>query len=92
MRSSPRVLAVPFLVVGLVACSTTGALTSAARNKLAKDTGCSADQVQVEQLPEERYRASGCGKTETYVCQVAEHAVVSCVPQSSVQPLGEQGK
>jgi len=87
MSRSQRLLsAVPFLLLGgLLACSTTGTLNSAARNKLAKDTGCSADQVQVEQLPEERYRATGCGKTETYVCQVAEHAVVSCVPEASVK-------
>jgi len=36
-----------------------------------------------------KYRASGCQKTETYVCKAAEHAVVSCVPESSLTPLAD---
>ena len=65
----------------------TAALSTAARDNLARSANCPADQVKVEELGDSKYRASGCQKTETYVCQAAEHAVVSCVPQSSVAPL-----
>jgi hypothetical protein len=61
-------------------------LNTAARDSLAKSASCPADQVKVEELGSSRYRATGCGKSETYVCKVAEHAVTSCVPESSVTP------
>ena len=79
------------LVAGtlVAACSTTGALKTAARDTLASSNKCPAEQVQVEELGDSRYRATGCGTTETYVCKVAEHAVTSCLPESSVTPLGE---
>ena len=84
----------PLFVAGtlVAACSTTGALKTAARDTLASSNKCPADQVQVEELGDSRYRATGCGKTETYVCKVAEHAVTSCLPESSVPPLGEPGR
>ena len=74
------------LGVGVGGCAT-GAMSSAARDSLAKSASCPADQVKVEELGDSKYRASGCSKTETYVCKVAEHAVVSCVPEASVAPL-----
>jgi len=76
------------LVLGfcLTACAT-GAMSTAARDNLARSASCPADQVKVEELGDSKYRATGCQKTETYVCKAAEHAVVSCVPESSVAPL-----
>ena len=79
------VLLVAFVVVG-AGCAT-GAMSTAARDNLATSANCPADQVKVEELGDSKYRASGCQKTETYVCKAAEHAVVSCVPESSVPPL-----
>ena len=84
---SPAFLVALVLVgAGLAACAT-GALSTAARDNLAASASCPADQVKVEELGDSKYRASGCQKTETYVCRAAEHAVVSCVPESSVPPL-----
>ena len=40
----------------------------------------------MEELGSSRYRATGCGKSETYVCKAAEYAVTSCVPESSLTP------
>lgn len=76
------------LVLGsfLAACAT-AAMSTAARDNLARSASCPADQVKVEELGDSKYRATGCQKTETYVCKAAEHAVVSCVPESSVPPL-----
>jgi len=74
------------LGVGVGGCAT-GAMSSAARDSLARSASCPADQVKVEELGDSKYRASGCSKTETYVCKVAEHAVVSCIPESAAQPL-----
>jgi hypothetical protein len=71
--------------LNLAACAT-GALSTAARDNLAKSASCPAEQVQVEELGSSRYRATGCGKSETYVCKAAEHAVVSCLPEASVTP------
>jgi len=71
--------------LGLAACAT-GALSTAARNNLAKSASCPTEQVQVEELGSSRYRATGCGKSETYLCKAAEHAVVSCIPESSLTP------
>ena len=87
-RALAPVLLVAFVVVGagLAGCAT-GALSTAARDDLAASASCPADQVKVEELGDSKYRASGCQKTETYVCKAAEHAVVSCVPESSVRPL-----
>ena len=81
---SPVLLAA-FVVVG-AGCAT-GAMSTAARDNLAASASCPADQVKVEELGDSKYRASGCQKTETYVCKAAEHAVVSCIPESSAQPL-----
>jgi|SRR5215813_7989826 len=86
-ESSLRLLLVAGVL--LAACSTTGALKTAARDTLSSSNKCPAEQVQVEALGDSRYRATGCGKAETYVCKVAEHAVTSCLPESSVPPLGE---
>jgi hypothetical protein len=81
----------PFLLAALaLAGCATAALSTAARDTMAKTAGCPADQVKVEELGSSRYKASGCDKTETYVCKAAEHAVVSCVPESSVPPLPDQ--
>jgi hypothetical protein len=78
----------PFLLSALtLAACATGAMSTAARDNLVRSANCSADQVKVEELGDSKYRASGCNRTETYVCKAAEHAVVSCVPESSVQPL-----
>ena len=85
-RALSPVLLVAFVVVGLFGCAT-AALSTAARDNLAASASCPADQVKVEELGNSRYRASGCQKTETYVCMAAEHAVVSCVPESAVQPF-----
>ena len=87
-RALSSALLAAFVVVGAgqAGCAT-GALSTAARDNLAASASCPADQVKVEQLGDSRYRASGCQKTETYVCKAAEHAVVSCVPESSVPPL-----
>ena len=71
--------------LGLTACAA-GVLNTAARDSLAKSASCPADQVKVEELGSSRYRASGCGKSETYVCKAAEYAVTSCVPESSLTP------
>lgn len=75
-----------FAVACLAACAT-GAMSTAARDNLASSASCPADQVKVEELGDSKYRATGCQKTETYVCKAAEHAVVSCVPEASVPPL-----
>ena len=75
--------------LGLAACAT-GAMSTAARENLVKSASCPADQVKVDELGNSRYQATGCGKSETYVCKAAEHAVVSCVPESSVAPLPDQ--
>jgi len=72
--------------LGLTGCAT-AAMSTAARDTLARTSNCPADQVKVEELGDSKYRATGCQKTETYVCKVAEHAVVSCVPESSVKPF-----
>ena len=76
------------LGAGVGGCAT-AALSSAARDNLARSAGCPADKVKVEELGDSKYRASGCQKTETYVCKAAEHAVVSCVPESSLTPLAD---
>jgi len=73
--------------LALAACATT-AMSTAARDAMARTSGCPADQVTVQELGDSKYRAAGCQKSETYVCKVAEHAVVSCVPEASVPPLG----
>jgi len=81
----------PFLLAALaVAGCATGAMSTAARDTMAKTAGCPAEQVKVEELGDSKYRATGCQKSETYVCKVAEHAVVSCVPEASVPPLPDQ--
>jgi len=82
------VLLVAVVVVGaaLAGCAT-AAMSTAARDSLAQSASCPADQVKVEELGDSKYRASGCQKTETYICKAAEHAVVSCVPEASVPPL-----
>ena len=90
--SAPRAVSpvLPFLLAALAlsACAT-GAMSTAARDTLSKTAGCPSDQVKVEELGDSKYRASGCQKTETYVCKAAEHAVVSCVPESSLTPLAD---
>jgi hypothetical protein len=83
---SPVLLAALVGVAGLAACAT-AAMSTAARDSLASSASCPADQVKVEELGDSKYRATGCQKTETYVCKAAEHAVVSCVPEASVPPL-----
>ena len=83
---SPVLLAALLNVAGLAACAT-AAMSTAARDSLASSASCPADQVKVEELGDSKYRATGCQKTETYVCKAAEHAVVSCVPEASVPPL-----
>jgi len=83
---SPVLLAALLGVAGLAACAT-AAMSTAARDSLASSASCPADQVKVEELGDSEYRATGCQKTETYVCKAAEHAVVSCVPEASVPPL-----
>lgn len=65
----------------------TAAFKTSARDAMSRASGCPAEQVQVEELAEARYRATGCQKSEVYVCKAAEHAVVSCVSESSVPPL-----
>jgi len=85
-RAVSPVLPVLLAALAFTACAT-GAMSTAARDSLAKTAGCPADQVKVEELGDSKYRATGCQKGETYVCKVAEHAVVSCVPESSVPPL-----
>jgi hypothetical protein len=87
-RALSAVLLASFVVLGagLGGCAT-AALSTAARDNLARSANCPADQVKVEELGDSKYRASGCGKTETYACRAAEHAVVSCVPEASAQPL-----
>jgi hypothetical protein len=77
--------------LGLAACAT-GVMTTTARDTLAKSSSCPADQVKVEELGSSRYRATGCGKTETYVCKVAEYAVSSCIPESSIPAPGPDSK
>ena len=92
--TAPRAMSpalVALVALGLSGCAT-GAMSTAARDTMARASGCPADQVKVEELGGSRYKASGCEKTEMYICKVAEHAVVSCVPESSVPPLGEQAK
>jgi hypothetical protein len=75
------------LAVLVLAGCATAALSTAARDTMAKTAGCPAEQVKVEELGDSKYRATGCQKTETYLCKAAEHAVVSCVPEASVPPL-----
>ena len=89
-RAVSPVLLAAFVALGVgVGGCATGAMSSAARDSLAKSASCPADQVKVEELGDSKYRASGCQKTETYVCKAAEHAVVSCVPESSLTPLAD---
>ena len=82
----PVLFAALVLGSGLAGCAT-AAMSTAARDNLARSASCPADQVKVEELGDSKYRATGCQKAETYVCKAAEHAVVSCVPESSVPPL-----
>jgi hypothetical protein len=77
--------------LGFAACATS-VMTATARDTLAKSSSCPADQVKVEDLGSSRYRATGCGKTETYICKVAEYAVSSCIPESSIPPPGPDSK
>jgi hypothetical protein len=77
--------------LGLAACATS-VMTTTARDTLAKSSSCPADQVKVEDLGGSRYRATGCGKSETYVCKLAEYAVSSCIPESSIPPPGPDSK
>ena len=77
--------------LGLAACATS-VMTTTARDTLAKTSSCPADQVKVEELGGSRYRATGCGKTETYICKVAEYAVSSCIPESSITPPAAEAK
>ena len=77
--------------LGLAACATS-VMTATARDTLAKTNSCPADQVKVEELGGSRYRATGCGKSETYICKVAEYAVSSCIPESSIPPPGPDSK
>jgi len=90
-RAVSPVLVVALVALGLAGCAT-AAMSTAARDTMARASGCPSDQVKVEELGNSRYKASGCEKTEMYICKVAEHAVVSCVPESSVPPFGEQAK
>jgi len=77
--------------LGLAACATS-VMTTTARDTLAKSSSCPADQVQVQDLGSSRYRATGCGKSETYICKVAEYAVSSCIPESSITPPAAEAK
>jgi len=77
--------------LGLAACATS-VMTTTARDTLAKTSSCPANQVQVEELGSSRYRATGCGKSETYICKVAEYAVSSCIPESSITPPAAEAK
>jgi hypothetical protein len=77
--------------LGLAACATS-VMTTTARDTLAKTNSCPADQVKVEDLGSSRYRATGCGKSETYICKVAEYAVSSCIPESSITPPAAEAK
>ncbi|HEY1909017.1 MAG TPA: hypothetical protein VGG91_23440 [Myxococcaceae bacterium] len=77
--------------LGLAACATS-VMTTTARDTLAKTSSCPADQVKVEDLGSSRFRATGCGKSETYICKVAEYAVSSCIPESSVTPPAPEPK
>ncbi len=78
-------LATLVLVLGVAACAT-AAMSTAARDAMVRSSNCPIDEVKVEELGNSKYRTSGCQKTETYICKAAEHAVVSCVPESSVTP------
>ena len=64
-------------------------MSTAARDAMAKSSNCPADQVTVEELGDSKFRASGCGKTETYICKVPGYTVVACVPESSGAPSAE---
>jgi hypothetical protein len=91
--SGPVTRAVPLvlLVVGalnLAACASS-AKSTATRDAMAKASNCPADQVKVEELDGSTYRASGCGKTETYICRTPGATVVSCLPESPAQPAAE---
>src|SRR5262249_5342010 len=87
-RALSPVLLAAFVIIGLGAggCAT-AALSTAARDNLARSASCPADQVKVEELGDSKYRATGCGKSETYACRAADPAVGPCVPEASAQPL-----
>ena len=76
------------LELGIAACAS-GAMSTAARNALAASSNCPVDRVTVEDLGGSRYRASGCEKTETYICRTPGQTVVSCLPESSTMPSPE---
>jgi len=89
-RASSSLLRFSLVALGLgIAACASGAMSSAARNALAASSNCPADRVTVEDLGGSRYRASGCEKTETYVCQTPGHTVVSCLPERSTPPSPE---
>ena len=82
-------LLVPALLC-LAGCAT-AAFSTAARDTLARSASCPSEQVTVQELGSSRYQASGCGKSETYLCQTAGHAVVSCIPESSIPSAQDAG-
>jgi hypothetical protein len=89
-RVTSPVLRFALVALGLsIAACASGAMSTAARNALAASSNCPAERVTVEDLGGSRYRASGCDKTETYVCMTPGHTVVSCLPESSRTPSPE---
>lgn len=87
---SRSLLRFPLLALGLaVAACAGGAMSTGARNALAASASCPADRVTVEDLGDSRYRASGCEKTETYVCTTPGNTVVSCLPEALTKPPPE---
>lgn len=56
------------------------------RDRMAADTGCAAESVQVASLPGSAYRAVGCGKVATYVCTLP-NGTIACTREAPPQPL-----
>jgi hypothetical protein len=71
------------LAFGLLGCS---GLEGAVRDRMAADTGCSADDVHVSRLPASAYRAVGCGRTATYVCTLPD-GVIACSRESGPEAV-----
>lgn len=58
----------PFVFASLpISCTTNkDAAVPMVRIRAEKDLRCASDQIQVQSLIGGRYRASGCGRTQTY--------------------------
>ena len=67
---------IPLLLLCLVGgCGAT--FKSEARRKISFRLQCPSDEIELERLDSERFRAKGCGRSGTYVCTHRRHLKAS---------------